>query len=562
MRVVAVCQPTMPFLSLLGGQPISVCRCFCLLIVSLSHLPPTTMTRGLPPSCLPSLSDKGSECLVLHVKRKDAKRVKTLLEADGVLDKSHRMTPSVDKADCIAIPIVLQGGDEKDGKGEDGSPVGESPWQSMVVSTNRQFCMYSTAKMGNQGLRRHNNDLTLPQQALLECCCRRRRPSRDMAGSKSATSSMPTTGDSTEQTIRSLPIDVCPKKLEYIGDDKTLVIPRKALRTNVLRTDWQLTIPNENDLWQELARLHNSPRVVRRGDIDPNSSVRESGHVLLWPFVPATDAPSGPSSPGWITVTEHGIRQSFDLTRVMFSRGNVTEKKRFGRLVQPGETVLDMYAGIGYYTLPAILLGKARYVHACEWNPHAVAALRYNLQQNGVSDDQYRVHPGDCRVSIEEQQLVGIANRVSLGLLPSSEGGWGHAVRALHRETGGWLHIHANVPVTELRLWTEWMVHTLFGHCQDCNDRNTSDWVVACANVEKVKSFAPTINHYVADVYCGPNDGSVNLPNMTNNRKGDNNVWLREHGGAKVWTSIDCPPLNPPSCALNDDGVLHQAWMR
>ena len=40
-----------------------------------------------------------------------------------------------------------------------------------------------------------------------------------------------------------------------------------------------------------------------------------------------TPESTGPDSSGWITVTEHKISQSFDLTRVMFSRGNVTERK-------------------------------------------------------------------------------------------------------------------------------------------------------------------------------------------------------------------------------------------
>ena len=104
----------------------------------------------------------------------------------------------------------------------------------------------------------------------------------------------------------------------------------------------------------------------------------------------------GPGSPGWITITEQGISQSFDMTRVMFSRGNITEKIRFGKLVQENEIVLDMYAGIGYYTLPALIHGKARHVYACEWNEHAANALKYNLAANGV-EDRATVLVGDCR---------------------------------------------------------------------------------------------------------------------------------------------------------------------
>ena len=97
----------------------------------------------------------------------------------------------------------------------------------------------------------------------------------------------------------------------------------------------------DDHLWRHLAHVYGSPRVVRRGEVDPNSGVRHSGFRLLWwsREVYALDT-AGPGSPCWITVTEQGIRQSFDLTRVMFSRGNITEKIRFGKLVQQGEMVL------------------------------------------------------------------------------------------------------------------------------------------------------------------------------------------------------------------------------
>ncbi len=40
---------------------------------------------------------------------------------------------------------------------------------------------------------------------------------------------------------------------------------------------------------------------------------------------------------------------------------------------------------------------------------------------------------------------MGVADRVNLGLVPSSEGGWPVACRALKPTTGGWLHVHGNV---------------------------------------------------------------------------------------------------------------------
>ena len=65
-------------------------------------------------------------------------------------------------------------------------------------------------------------------------------------------------------------------------------------------------------------------------------------------------------------------------------------------------------------------------VHACEWNPAAIAGLRHNLIANHVLS-RCTVWEGDCRHVAPKQ----VADRVILGLLPSSEGGWRTAVQAL-----------------------------------------------------------------------------------------------------------------------------------
>ena len=47
---------------------------------------------------------------------------------------------------------------------------------------------------------------------------------------------------------------------------------------------------------------------------------------------------------------------------------------------------MDLYAGIGYFTVPYLKHARALRLIACEWNPHAVEALRRNLSDNGVAD--------------------------------------------------------------------------------------------------------------------------------------------------------------------------------
>ena len=50
---------------------------------------------------------------------------------------------------------------------------------------------------------------------------------------------------------------------------------------------------------------------------------------------------------GWTQIKEDSILYTFDVTKVMFSSGNLTEKRRVAKLCSKNEIVLDAYAGIG-----------------------------------------------------------------------------------------------------------------------------------------------------------------------------------------------------------------------
>lgn len=216
---------------------------------------------------------------------------------------------------------------------------------------------------------------------------------------------------------------------------------------------------------------------------------------------------------------DDGIRYTFDVTRSMFSSGNVTEKMRIARFDCRGETVVDLYAGIGYFTLPYLVHAGASTVHACEWNPDAVDALRQNLRLNGVQD-RCIIHFGDCR----EVCPVGVADRVNLGLLPSSEPGWHAACRALKPDRPGWLHVHENVeshpgprPLREDSTesgaryrparrdrWQRRVLEVRSTMKSIFVEVCGAERSVECAHVERVKSYGPHVHHLVLDLYCEP----------------------------------------------------------
>ena len=181
--------------------------------------------------------------------------------------------------------------------------------------------------------------------------------------------------------------------------------------------------------------------------------------------------------------------------RVMFSSGNGTEKARMAGMAAAGETVVDLFAGIGYYTLQLLHHAGVAKVYACEWNPNSVAALRANLELNAVDPQRCEVLVGDNRRTAPS----AVADRVLLGLLPDSERAWPIAVEAL-RESGGVMHVHGNVASGEEEAWTRRLESTVaeiaasFGR----------EWSVRVEHVERVKWYAPRVRHLVADVRCVP----------------------------------------------------------
>ena len=75
---------------------------------------------------------------------------------------------------------------------------------------------------------------------------------------------------------------------------------------------------------------------------------------------------------GVVCHRENGYTYHLDPQKVMFAQGNRLEKQRMARLIRDGPKearVADMFAGIGYFTVP--MAGSGARVHAMEINPVA-----------------------------------------------------------------------------------------------------------------------------------------------------------------------------------------------
>jgi tRNA G37 N-methylase Trm5 len=277
-------------------------------------------------------------------------------------------------------------------------------------------------------------------------------------------------------------LDDLPKRWEKLGD--VALLPEACLRD----ARWE---PLHAALWPAVAAALGVRRLARQAAVDPGPR-RSSRAVLLHPPGAAC---------GWTTVRENGVSYTLDVTASMFSSGNGTEKARMGAQRAAGETVVDLFAGIGYYTIPLLLHAGAARVHACEWNPPSLEALARNVALNGVADGACVIHAGDCALHAPRR----VAHRVLLGLLPSSESGWRAAVEAL-RDDGGVLHVHATVRNGAQAAWTADACESFVKLAAEAGRRGAdgAPWAARTMHIEVVKSYAPRVLHIVADIALGP----------------------------------------------------------
>nr|Q8H4D4.1 RecName: Full=tRNA wybutosine-synthesizing protein 2/3/4; Includes: RecName: Full=tRNA wybutosine-synthesizing protein 3 homolog; Short=tRNA-yW-synthesizing protein 3; AltName: Full=tRNA(Phe) 7-((3-amino-3-carboxypropyl)-4-demethylwyosine(37)-N(4))-methyltransferase; Includes: RecName: Full=tRNA wybutosine-synthesizing protein 2 homolog; Short=tRNA-yW-synthesizing protein 2; AltName: Full=tRNA(Phe) (4-demethylwyosine(37)-C(7)) aminocarboxypropyltransferase [Oryza sativa Japonica Group]BAC20692. len=265
-------------------------------------------------------------------------------------------------------------------------------------------------------------------------------------------------------------LEQLPTRWETLGD--IIVLPKTCFKDPL----WESV---RDDLWPLVAKSLGAQRLARQGKITPNGT-RDSTLELLV------------GNDGWLTHHENGICYSLDATKCMFSSGNRSEKLRMGKLDCRDEVVVDLFAGIGYFVLPFLVKANAKLVYACEWNPHALEALQRNVMDNHVAD-RCIILEGDNRLTAPK----GIADRVCLGLLPSSECSWDTAVRALRAE-GGMLHIHGNVNDSDESLWLDNVVKSITNIAKT----HGLSWNVTVEHVERVKWYGPHIRHLVVDVKC------------------------------------------------------------
>ena len=187
--------------------------------------------------------------------------------------------------------------------------------------------------------------------------------------------------------------------------------------------------------------------------------------------------------------TEHGVRYIFDIIKIMFSKGNVNERKYLATLVKEGEIIVDMFAGIGYFSLPIAKHSSVEKIYSIELNPEAYKFLVKNIKINHFEDKIIPIH-GDCKNEVVRLSESGLrADRVIMGVFPAPKNYIKEAL-LLAKDSGTIFHYEGVVEKENYR--------QLFDEFNEIAERQNYQ----CKLLSKrfVKSYGPNLYHCVLDI--------------------------------------------------------------
>jgi tRNA wybutosine-synthesizing protein 2 len=173
-----------------------------------------------------------------------------------------------------------------------------------------------------------------------------------------------------------------------------------------------------------------------------------------------------------------------DVSRIMWSKGNTTERRRISNIANEGETVVDLFAGIGYFSIPMALHSPVEKIYSVEINPVAYDYLCQNIELNKVSQI---IKPlmGDCR----EKAPKRMADRVLMGYIGNTHHYLDVALQSL-KEEGGIIHYHESVPE---KLKFRRPIHRIM--------KAAKNREVEILNKRIIKKYSPGVYHVVVDAF-------------------------------------------------------------
>lgn len=136
---------------------------------------------------------------------------------------------------------------------------------------------------------------------------------------------------------------------------------------------------------------------------------------------------------------EFGCVFKVDVANCYFSPRLSYERKRIAQLVQSGEIVVNMFAGVGCFSIIIAKHSQSDKIYSIDVNPTAIKYMQENIKLNKVEGKIF-VTQGDAKEVIKEK-LQEAADRVLMPLPQLAYDYLDYAILTL-KSKGGWIHCY------------------------------------------------------------------------------------------------------------------------
>ena len=228
------------------------------------------------------------------------------------------------------------------------------------------------------------------------------------------------------------------------------MIPRERLAATLKLRKIEL-LPHSYDVIGDIAVLRVSDMIENRGREVAEAVMQNNKHVktVLRQVSPVSSS-LRLRALSWVagekrTETvhkEHGCLFKVDVARCYFSPRLLYERRRIAQQVGPDEVVVNLFSGVGSYSVMIARHSGARRVYSIDVNPVAIEYQAENVRLNGV-ESVVEVILGDA-ASIVKARLLNIADRVLMPLPEKAFEYLDYAIMAL-RPGEGWVHYYDSV---------------------------------------------------------------------------------------------------------------------
>ncbi|KAF9899915.1 tRNA wybutosine-synthesizing protein 2 [Lobosporangium transversale] len=237
--------------------------------------------------------------------------------------------------------------------------------------------------------------------------------SHQTGNNEAVTTTITTTATAMTPTLMSQWESLIQQSLQSSHIARKAIIPvQDVLRRPQIRPltgDWKLhnrfkcwTEKKDQKLLEHQTVTTSTAISIQNNKRDDNKNGHEHEHDVTVPTL------QNFSQSFWAETCQNHVWYCWAPLFTMFSAGNITEKERIAHSKSVFDSrdkiVVDLYAGIGYFSLVYLIHAGAKVVHACEWNPWSVEGLVKGAKKNGISWEIYSSQLNSIEQGQEHEQ--------------------------------------------------------------------------------------------------------------------------------------------------------------